>query len=371
MNVAIIGAGASGLYLGNLLTQFGIDFCIYEREGKLKDLGGGLDLWGNGVSMLQKLTYIPLQQLLHPIKYKVELNQSGSLHRQQNFSPFENFTHAPFLPIERYQLLRTLYHPIKDKVVFQSSIQDTTHLLQHHDCLVATDGAHSQVRQKLFPGDKGKNSYAGFFWGGGKLTFTPHHFKGKLIKATAPKKVLGIRPTSTGLYWFYLFKALEHLPIPKDLRRFFLEESAAWTPWFEEVVKNTSKENFFMVKTYDLDPLDSYGKENIFLLGDAAHLMTPLLGQNTSMGLEDAWVLANLLQKKSAYPEKMSFSNLQDKYFLKRSKRVTNVQLVDRSKVQSFFKSTQQDIEDNLENLSPDICQSMGYMADIILQQDI
>ena len=46
---------------------------------------------------------------------------------------------------------------------------------------------------------------------------------------------------------------------------------------------------------YDRDPLDRWGSGRITLLGDAAHPMTPNLGQGACQAIEDALVLARCL----------------------------------------------------------------------------
>lgn len=43
---------------------------------------------------------------------------------------------------------------------------------------------------------------------------------------------------------------------------------------------------------YDRQPLESWTSGRVAMLGDAAHPMTPFLGQGASMAIEDAVVLA-------------------------------------------------------------------------------
>lgn len=48
---------------------------------------------------------------------------------------------------------------------------------------------------------------------------------------------------------------------------------------------------------WDIPPLSTYHREKILLLGDAAHAMTPNLGQGTAQALEDAGMIAQCLSE--------------------------------------------------------------------------
>ncbi len=43
---------------------------------------------------------------------------------------------------------------------------------------------------------------------------------------------------------------------------------------------------------YEREPLESWGRGRVVLLGDACHAMTPFMAQGAAMGLEDAAILA-------------------------------------------------------------------------------
>jgi salicylate hydroxylase len=53
---------------------------------------------------------------------------------------------------------------------------------------------------------------------------------------------------------------------------------------------------------YDRDPLTSWGRERVTLLGDSAHPMLPYLAQGAGQSIEDACVLAGLLERFSEDP---------------------------------------------------------------------
>jgi 2-polyprenyl-6-methoxyphenol hydroxylase-like FAD-dependent oxidoreductase len=65
--------------------------------------------------------------------------------------------------------------------------------------------------------------------------------------------------------------------------------------WYEPAraaVEATGESKILRNDIYDRDPLRSWGAGRVTLLGDAAHPMTPNLGQGACQTIEDAVVLA-------------------------------------------------------------------------------
>ncbi len=51
---------------------------------------------------------------------------------------------------------------------------------------------------------------------------------------------------------------------------------------------------------YDIAPLTSWHHKNIALIGDAAHAMTPNMGQGAAQSIEDAWAVSHALKTCSS-----------------------------------------------------------------------
>ncbi|MCK9553136.1 FAD-dependent oxidoreductase [Aquamicrobium sp.] len=51
----VCGAGISGLTAGIYLTRLGWDVTVFEKDPELRTAGAGLNLWPNGMRVLEKI----------------------------------------------------------------------------------------------------------------------------------------------------------------------------------------------------------------------------------------------------------------------------------------------------------------------------
>jgi len=70
-------------------------------------------------------------------------------------------------------------------------------------------------------------------------------------------------------------------------------EFEGWDPRIGEVLKQVDKT--FRWALYDREPLPTWTKGRLTLLGDAAHPMLPHLGQGANQSIEDGMALATIL----------------------------------------------------------------------------
>jgi 2-polyprenyl-6-methoxyphenol hydroxylase-like FAD-dependent oxidoreductase len=70
-----------------------------------------------------------------------------------------------------------------------------------------------------------------------------------------------------------------------------------------EILAAASAEDTVRTDLFDFPPMSAWSRHNVVLLGDAAHAMTPNLGQGGAQAVEDAFVLAEQFGQASSVAE--------------------------------------------------------------------
>jgi salicylate hydroxylase len=172
------------------------------------------------------------------------------------------------------------------------------------DVVVGADGIHSELRPHVFPPSKpvfhGTVAYRGLvsrerlpewpmdrwqMWAGPKkhfLVFPVRH--GEMVN------YVGFVPADEAMK-----ESWSAAGDPDVLRA----EFAGWDPRIATVLAQV--DHCFRWALYDREPLPTWSKGRLTLLGDAAHPMLPHLGQGANQSIEDGMALATILSKvKSA-----------------------------------------------------------------------
>jgi 2-polyprenyl-6-methoxyphenol hydroxylase-like FAD-dependent oxidoreductase len=161
------------------------------------------------------------------------------------------------------------------------------------DLVVAADGIGSRTRAGL-PGDPGAR-YSGYStWRG--ITDAPVDLHGEAGETWGDGLRFGLAPLADGrVYWFGVATLPENTLFADELaelhRRF-----DGWHAPIADLIDATEPAAIARHDLHDLaGPLPSFVHGRVALLGDAAHAMTPDLGQGGGQALEDAATLVRLL----------------------------------------------------------------------------
>jgi 2-polyprenyl-6-methoxyphenol hydroxylase-like FAD-dependent oxidoreductase len=165
------------------------------------------------------------------------------------------------------------------------------------DLVVGADGVHSWVRAQRWP-EAPPPVYSGSTsWRA--VTTASSAPVTEMSLSWGQGTEFGVMPLVDGrTYWYAAANAAEAQRNPdelEELRRRF----RSWHEPIPAVMAHTQPQAVLRHDIYRLPNLDSYHRGSVVLLGDAAHAMTPNLGQGGGQALEDAIELAAAVSRSS------------------------------------------------------------------------
>src|SRR5262245_52743007 len=163
------------------------------------------------------------------------------------------------------------------------------------DLVVAADGIGSRIRAALFPGSPGPR-YSGFTtWRFVAPAVPPGAGRAEPAETWGRGEVFGVLPLASGQVYCYA-----SAPAPAGVRH---DDEAAelkqrfgrWHDPIPGLIGAISPDRVLHDDVYWIaGPLPAYHRGRVAILGDAAHAMTPHLGQGACQAIEDAVVLASV-----------------------------------------------------------------------------
>lgn len=312
----IIGSGIGGLTIAVALQRAGIPFTVFERAPELAECGAGITLWANAIAALARI------DAADEICAAGEEVLSGELRRSDgrvlSRTPVQELSHRvghPSIAIHRAdlqsQLLRLLdpsaihlNHPCvgveqRNREVVAHFSNGTTHT---SNLLIAADGVRSIIHQNLF--GEAQFNYCGYVCYRGITQYeSPLLHPGEAFESWGKGKRFGVMPLSGGrIYWF------ANLPVPYSStdpspHTTLLQAFKGWHKPIEAIIDATHNLTILRHPIVTRKPTPCWSVGNIVLLGDAAHPMTPDLGQGACQAIEDAVTLADSLLHLSSVRE--------------------------------------------------------------------
>ena len=310
-SIVIVGGGIGGLFLANALIAQGLKVSVYEQAPALGEVGAGVYITPNCVRPLQRVGVGPAVE-----KWGAKVgNKSHYFHHDGSVIADVQVTDTSgwnaTYGMHRADLVDMLAKNLPAGVVHTGHRctgyerrGDTARVTFDNgeaaegDVVVGADGIHSVLRQHVHPESRpvfsGTVTYRGvvpvelvpewpeeswLMWLGKGKHFLVYPLRaGKLIN------FVGFVPANQEMK-----ESWSAAGDPEALRR----EFADWDPKIGYLLGQV--QNTFRTALFDRDPLPSWTKGRLTLLGDAAHAMLPHLGQGANQSIEDGMALATIL----------------------------------------------------------------------------
>ena len=309
--VVIVGAGIGGLFAAKALIAHGVDVSLYEQAPGLGEVGAGVFLTPNSVRHLERVGLGPAVE-----KYGARVGPKSHYFRHDGspIAPVQvtdsSGWNATF-GIHRADLVAFLAAAVPAGVVhcgyraigFEqvgdvARVQFAGGTCAEGDVVVGADGIHSTLRPYVFPPSTpvfhGTVSYRGLV----AHERLPDWPTDRWQMWAGPSKHFLVFPVRHG----QMINYVGFVPADEEMKESWSAagdpevlrgEFEGWDARIGSVLKQVDKT--FRWALYDREPLPTWTKGRLTLLGDAAHPMLPHLGQGANQSIEDGIALATIL----------------------------------------------------------------------------
>ncbi|GIJ76440.1 FAD-dependent oxidoreductase [Micromonospora phaseoli] len=286
------------------LLRAGWTVTVFERADGLPDVGTGLGIWPSALRALDDLGVGPVARERGRAQPDgAMLRPDGSLIAALDVGRIRRRHGEGVLLLSRPALLGLLAEALPAGTVrFGSPVEDPAVLADGYDVVVGADGIRSATRAAMF-GDRYPLRYSGMTaWRGTVSLEVPAGGE-----TWGRGRKFGMTPQAPGVTNWYAAVAAPQGYRPSEgdlaaLRRWFGD----WHDPVPAVLGRIDPAGLLHHDVHFLPALPSYVRGRWVLVGDAAHAMTPDLGQGACQALIDAVALSQALAAAPDVPSALA-----------------------------------------------------------------
>ena len=344
-NIVIIGAGISGLYIANLLSQnSNYKITIYEKNSSVNlEKGYGIQLSVNSIKLLNQINFqkIQAEDKFHPHKLDFYSLKKNKKICDLDISMF-NSTDKKYTTLQRSTLINFLKDGLHENIinynkkVIKINEEDENKEVSFEDglsvkCdyLIISDGIFSKTKSLI-----------------ANKEIKPKYFNSIALRATIDQDAIkGINPENISLFLgsnlhsvlypinskreFNFISILRKKLNTKELSDYSLFESKDFTASIiSEISKQVAPETIKNLKDIKCFPIFVSSEvfelknKNTFIIGDAFFALPPTFAQGASQSIEVAHEL---------------YKNLENENTQFNSERVKRVKMIDMKSKLNYF----------------------------------
>lgn len=322
MTIDIIGAGIGGLTTAIALEQKGFKTRIFEQAENITPIGAGIILANNAMQVYEKLGLRKIiEENGNPIS-SINITRANLKPLSKvDLSYFEKKFMVKNIAIHRGVLQQILIDKLNSSSFsLNHKLKKVTKIPNGHSLefqngetiestvLLGADGLNSIVRQKLFLNNTIRNANQ-ICWRGITEYSLPQKHQNELNEAWGKAERFGFVQIATNkVYWYALksFKKSKNEFNVNNIENYFCEYNTV----IKNIISSTNKVQINTAEISDLKPTYNWHKENVCLIGDAAHATTPNIGQGACQAIEDAYILSECLAKYDIHTAFKEFQKL-------------------------------------------------------------
>lgn len=326
-HIAIIGAGTAGLASARILAQQGHRVSLFEKAEQLENVGAGLLLQPSGLAVFEHLGVLGSALNLGAPVSGLE-GRLADGHLLVNSHYHEVHPQSSGLGIHRATLCHVLMQGLQDyaiewhmgvdvrqiqqqgeKIQLNGLSRDEQALRHSFDAVIIANGARSHLRPANWV--KLDRPYP---WGAAwcivpacntlpadilhQFYHGSHTMMGILPTGSIPAQLQQVSQPLSSIFWSLPQTALaDWLRQQQDGKHGWLGTVEQYWPQAAEWLHQVLPQANWLAANYRDVVLSRHGAGRLGVIGDAAHAMSPQLGQGVNMALLDAWALGQAVQQ--------------------------------------------------------------------------
>jgi len=314
MEIGILGGGIAGLSVALALQKQGYSPRVYERRAEPATMGAGVTLWPNASFVLEELGLLQDIKAVggRPLTMRRQDNEGNPLGGLDIALLDRTMGYPTYTVLRRHLQQVLLDHAARAGIPVEFGYRAVAIELDAQgravahfengtsirpDLLIGADGRMDSVARKFVAGDNSP-VYQGFVnWIGvaqGQHALVDNMAIQDFWGTGERFGCVAIRPDL--VYW----AAAQSRPLSEatptaDMRTEVENLFAGWPEPVARIIRATPANAIRLIAVHDLEPLRTWSRANVLLVGDAAHAPLPTSGQGACQALEDAWHLARCI----------------------------------------------------------------------------